>query len=349
MKLTEDKLASAIKAGNFSRVYYIYGKEPFLINMYVDRIIEKAVGADANDFNLRRFEGNPDPDMLSDVVDTLPVFTEYKVVTVKDFSTETRTTSTDKQYLEIVANVPESAILVFYCINIEPDEKKARTKKFIDAVNKAGTVCSIDAMKAPKIAALCVKKAAKEGVVISDGDALFLTERVGGKMQVASDETAKLISYVGNGGVIDRGTIELLVPKLLEAEAYDLADAINAGRRADAYRIIDELFRKQVEAVQIMAALSGTFFDMYCANLAKNNGIGANEATKLFGHYGGKAWVFTNHIYTPAARLDTAYLRETVRILSETDIELKSIPVDGRVQVEKAVTRLFECRERRGR
>ncbi len=345
MKVNEDKLAAAIKAGDLSRVYFIYGKEPFLINMYVDRIIEKAVGTEANDFNLRRFEGNPDPDMLSDVVDTLPVFSEYKVVTVKDFSTETRMTSTDKLYLDIVANVPESAILVFYCIDIEPDEKKARTKRFIEAVGKAGTVCSIDIMKAPKIASLCVKKAAKEGIVISDDDALYLVERVGGRMQNASDETAKLMSYIGSGGRITRDTIELLVPKRLEAEVFDLADAINAGRRTDAFRIVDELFRKQITAVNIMSALSGAFFDMYCANLAKNSGVSGSEAAKLFGHFSGKAWIFTNKIYPPAARLDTAYLRETVSILSETDIALKSIPVDGRVQVEQAVAKLFMCRE----
>lgn len=347
MKVTEDRLSAAIRGGKLDRLYFIYGKEPFLISMYVDRLIKKTVGEDAIDFNLQRLDGCPDPDLLSDYVDTLPVFSEVKVVTVKDFDPDGNLPSNDKRYLDIIENIPESTILVLYCINVAIDEKKARTKKFLAAAEKAGTVCCIDMMKAPKIAELCVKKAAKGGIVMSQDDALYLTDRVGGQMSAASDETAKLMSYVGEGGTITRESINALVPKQLEAEVFDLADAINAGRRADAYRIIDELFRKQIKPVNIMSALSGTFLDMYCAKLAKNGGLGAQDAAKSFGHFGGKAWVFSNKIYPAAARLEISYLRETVSLLSETDIALKSVPVDSRVLIEQAVTKLFICREKR--
>lgn len=347
MKLTEDKLSASIKAGDFSRVYFIYGKEPFLISMYADRIIKKAVGDDANDFNLQRLDGCPDPDLLADYIDTLPVFSEVKVVVIKDFDPENKLSSDDKRYLDIVANVPDSAILLIYCINTAIDEKKARTKKFIAAVEKAGTVCSVELMKAPKIAELCVKKAAKSGIVMSYDDALALTERVGGSMSAASDETAKLMSYVGEGGTISRSDIDALVPKQLEAEVFDLADAINAGKRAEAYRIVDELFEQQINAVNIMNALAGTFLDMYCAKLAKNSGMNAQSAAQSFGYYGGKAWVFSNKIFPAAARLGIAYLRETVSLLSETDIALKSVRTSSRVLIDEAVTKLFICREKR--
>lgn len=349
MKLTEDKLSASIRAGKFERVYFIYGKEPFLISMYADRIIKKTVGEDALDFNLQRLDGSPDPDMLSDYIDTLPVFSEVKVVAVKDFDPENKLSSNDKRYLEIIGNVPETAILLIYCINTVIDDKKARTKKFIAACEKAGIVCCIDMMKAPKIAELCVKKAAKDGIVMSFDDALALTERVGGSMSAASDETAKLMNYVGKGGTITAESIEALVPKQLEAEVFDLADAINAGKRADAYRIIAELFGKQLKPINIMSALSGTFLDMYCAKLAKNGGLGAQAAAQSFGHFGGKAWVFSNKIYPAAARLEISYLRETVGILSETDIALKSVKVDSRVLIEEAVTKLFMCRDKRQR
>ena len=349
MKLTEDKLNSALRAGRFERLYFLYGKEPFLIQMYVDKIIRKTVGDDALDFNLQRLEGCPEPDLLSDMVDTLPVFAEVKVVTVKDFDPEKFVAATEKKYHEIASNVPDSAILVLYCVNVDIDEKKNKTKKFIDTVDKSGgVVCSIDLMPAPRIAELCVRKAVKDGIVISQDDGLFLTERTGSRMNVASDETAKLMSYVGKGGTITREHIDMLVPKQLEAEVFDLANAINSGRRADSYRIIDELFSKQINAVSIMGAMSGTFLDMYCAKLAKNAGLSSQAASGAFGYFGGKAWAF-GRSYTAAVGLDIAYLRETVKILSETDIALKSVPVDGRVLVEETVTKLFMCREKRRR
>ncbi len=349
MKITEDKLASAIRSGNIGKLYYLYGKEPFLINMHTDRIIKKTVGDDALDFNLQRLDGNPDPALLSDYIESLPVFAERKVITVKDYDPEKNDNDTDKRMLDIISDIPDTAVVVFYCTGIEPDEKKAKTKKFIAAVEKNGIVCAVEQMKAPKIAELCVKKAAKAGVVLSYDDALELTERVGGSMTSASDETAKLISYAGQGGTVTRENINALVPKRLEAEVFDLAAAINAGKRADAFHIIDELFSQQISPVNILSALAGAYLDMYCAKLAKVNGISPANAAQMFGYYGGRQWGFANKVYPAASRLETGYLRETVSLMSETDIKLKSSAVDKRIIIEEAVTKLFMCREKRQR
>ena len=346
MKITEDRLAAEIKAGKLGRLYYIYGAEPLLIQMYVDRIIAKAVGEDPIDFNLHRLEGNPPADLLADYIDTLPVFSDVKVITIKDFNP--KITVSDKTqkitYAELFADIPETAIVVLYDLNDAVDEKDDATKKFLAAAEKNGVTCRIELMRAPKIAELCVKKAAKSGIVISYDDALSLTERTGGVMKNASDEMAKLMSFVGEGGRITAQTIEALVPKRLEAEIYDLANAINAGKRAEAYRIIDTLFKKQTNAVSVMSALAGTFLDMYCSRLAKMSGQSAADAAKALGYVRGRAWVFTNKVFPMASRLDLKYLRESVSILSESDIAMKSVPVDNRTLIEEAVTKLFMCR-----
>ncbi len=349
MKITEDVLSADIRAGRFERVYLIYGKEPFLISMYTDKIIKKTVGDDALDFNLQRLDECPDAELLSDYAEALPVFAERKVITVKDPDPEKFDEVKLSGYLNIISDIPDTTILVFFCTGAEPDEKKAKTKKFIAAVEKAGAVCAIDLMKPPKIAELCVKKAAKAGIVLSYDDALFLTERVGGRMSSASDETSKLMSYAGKGGTIDRTAIEALVPKQLDAEVFDLAGAINSGRKAEAFRVIDELFAEQETPVGILSALSGAYLDLYFAKLAKSEGMNPNDAAKMFGYFKGRAWGFANKVYPAAARLETGYLRETVGLLFDADIKMKSMPGDGRTLIEETVTKLFICRENRMR
>ncbi len=349
MKIRQDALSKDIKAGKTGNLYFIYGKEPMLISGYADRLVEKTVGADADDFNLQRLGDLPDPDILTDYVEALPVFADLKAVLVKDFDPEKADAELSKRYLGIVSDVPETTVLIFYSPSLDIEEKgmKAKTKKFIETVDKHGIVCAVEQLKPPQIAKLCVDKAAKEGIVISPDDALFLAERTGGQMIPASDEMSKLMSYVGKGGKITRGEIEMLVPKQLSAGVFELADAINSGRRADAFRIIDELFLQQLEAISIMGALSGTFLDMYCAKLAKNDGISAQKAAPMFGCFGGKAWVFSNKIYPAAANLPVGYLRQTVAALSEADITLKSRPVDQQTVIEETVVKLFALRDRR--
>ena len=349
MKIKEEALSADINAGRFARVYLIYGKEPFLISMYTDRIIKKTVGEDALDFNLQRLDECPDAELLSDYVEALPVFAEEKVITIKDPDIEKFDEAKLEAYLNIISDVPETTILVFFCTGAEPDEKKAKTKKFIAAVDKAGVVCQTELMKPPKIAELCVKKAAKDGIIISQDDALFLVERVGGRMTVASDETAKLMSYAGKGGTITRASVEALVPRQLDAKVFDLANTINCGKKAESYRVIDELFAELETPVGILSALSGAYLDLYCAKLAKINGLGPTEAAEMFGYYKGRAWGFTNKVFPASARLEIGYLRETVGLLFDADIKMKSAATDGRTLLEETVTKLFICRERRMR
>ena len=347
MKIKEDRLAADIKAGKLANLYFIYGKEPMLISMYAERIVEKSVGADADDFNLQRMNEAPAPDILADYVEALPVFADRKTVLVKDFDPEKSDNDTAKRYLEIVSDVPDTTILVFYSPALDIEEKgmKAKTKKFVEAVDAHGIRCVIEQMKPPKIAELCVKKAANEGIVISPDDALFLVERTGGQMTPASDETAKLMNYVGKGGRITRTEIEMLVPKQLTAGIFELADAVNKGRRAEAFRIIDELFLQQLEAVSIMGALASAYLDMYCARLAKAEGVNSQSAAQMFGFFGGKAWVFSNKIYPAAANLDIGYLRRSVEILSEADIRLKSGAADAQTVIEESVVRIFGLKD----
>ena len=344
LRLTESKLSAEIKTGRLASVYLLYGKEPFLITTYAGKLTDRATGGDPNDLDYVKFDTCPDADMLSDCVDTPPMLCERKVVAVKDMEVDKLTPTEFGRYLDIITGVTEPALLILYFPN-ELDEKKSNAKKLIAAVENIGTVCKLDMMKPPKIAELCVRKAAKAGVVISQEDALYLVDRVGGKMTEAGDETAKLISYAGSGGMIYRAQIDALVPKQLDAGVFDLAAAINSGRRQEAFSIVDELFAEQTEPVNILSALATTYLDLYCARLAMTDRIPAPSAAQMFGLSGGRMWVFTNKTFPAASRLELGYLRETVRVLSQSDILLKSSPVSGRTVIDRTVADLFVCRE----
>lgn len=272
MKQTEEQLGADLRAGRLARVYYLYGKEPFLVRTYFDRVIKKAVGGE-EDFNLIRFTGNPDLSLLSDHIDGLPVFAERKVVAVSDLDPEKMDAESFSRLLEIVSDVPDTTVLLIGITGISADEKKAKTKKLIAAAEKSGVVCRFDFMQTSKIAELVIKKAAKGGIVISRGDAVYLTERVLGNLTLVSEETAKLMSFVGAGGTIDRPVIDMLVAKQLDTSVYELATAINAGKRAEAFRIIGDLIFQRVDPIVILSALSGAYLDFTARSSRKRQGF----------------------------------------------------------------------------
>ncbi len=345
MVLTEEKLNSDIRGGRIGRVYYLYGKEPFLVKTYVDKIIKKTVGSDPLDFNFIRLNGNPDTSMLNDYIDGLPVFADMKTVVINDIDPEKMDKETHETYLEIIKNIPDTSVVVFNITGFQPDEKKAKTKKFIAAVDKAGTVCRLDGIPQAKIAGLIVKKAAKQGVVISGEDAMYLSERVLCNMTLVSEETTKLINYVGTGGTITREIIDKLVGKLLDTSVYELATAINSGKRAEAFRILDDLTAERIEPVIILSALSGAYLDFYRAKVAKVTGVLPGQAAEQLGYPKNREWVL-NKAMTAVSKLRIDYLRNTVFILNEADGLMKSSALDSRIILEQAVTRLFAAGEK---
>ncbi len=346
MVLTEEKLNADIRGGRIERVYYLYGKEPFLVKTYTDKIVKKTVGADPIDFNFIKLGSNPDIGLLNDYIDGLPVFADVKTIVVNDIDPEKMDKEELDAYITAIENVPETTVLVFGVTGFQPDEKKAKTKKFIAAAGKAGAVCKLDGIPQAKIAGLIVKKAAKQGIVISGEDAVYLTERVLCNMTLVSEETAKLMNYVGTGGVITREIIDKLVGKLLDTSVYELATAINSGRRAEAFRILDDLMAERIEPVVILSAMSGTYLDFYRAKLAKMTGVLPSQAAEQFGYPKNREWVL-NKAMNAVSKLRIGYLRETVSILSRADIAMKSSPADSRTVIEKAVAELFLAGEKR--
>lgn len=340
MTLAEDRLSAEIRAGRLARVYFLYGKEPFLVKTYTERIIKKSVGVDALDFNLVKINGNPDMSLLSDHVDGLPVFAERKLVAINDIEPEKLDKDSFEQLLSIISEVPETTILLFHNTGVSIDERKSQSKKFVAAVEKSGVVCKLDAMPQPKIAELVIKKAAKQGVVISREDALYLTERVLCSLNLVSEETAKLISYAGNGGVIDRAMIDSLVAKQLDTSVYELATAINAGKREEAFTIIGNLIFERVEPIVILSALSGTYLDFYRAKIAKMTGVLPDQTAEDFGYAKNRVWVMSKAM-NAVSKLRVDYLRKTLAILNEADIAMKSSSIDSQTVIEQAVTRLF--------
>lgn len=341
MTLTEDKLSAAIRGGTIEKIYYLYGNEPFLTKTYTDRIIKKCVGDDALDFNLIRISGNPDPELLGDYIEGLPVFAERKVIVINDFDIESLDADTIKRYTDMFSDIPDTSTVLINITGIEVDAKKAKTKKLIALIEKEGCVCFFDFMSQTKIAELVIKKAGKAGIVISRENALHLVELTLCNVTLVSEECAKLCSYVGNGGNITRETIDRLVSKQLDTSIYALATAITAGKSADAFTILDELYSQRIEPVIIMSALSGAFVDFYRAKTGKATGATSNDIAEKFSYPKNRVWAVGKSM-NAVSRIDIAYIRRCIGILYNTDIKTKSSPQDSKTLIETAIVALLQ-------
>lgn len=339
-KIDEPRLKAELKAGKLSRVYFLFGEEDFLIKMYTDKIIAAALGDEPSDMNFVKYKGNPKSDELIDHTDSLPFFAEYKVVLITDLEPDNMESSEVNAYEALVEELPDTTVLIFSETGVKVDYKKpkAKMKKLIAAVEKAGVVCELNYMSAAQIATLAEKKATRLGCALSRDNGLYLAELCGMSLSSVSTEVEKLCAYTGSGE-ITREAIEKLTPRHIDTSLYTLAGELFAGRTAGAFRILDDLFVQRIDPVTILATLSGYFVDLYRAKLGKAVKASYSETASAFKYPPHRSFVMRN-AYSTVNKLSEGYLAACVDILYNTNKLMNSSKADKRTLIEEALTRI---------
>ncbi len=231
-------------------------------------------------------------------------------------------------------------MFVIFSASIEMDNSKEKTKKIIAAAAKNGIAVKFDSLKDYQTAEKIQKKAEKAGRIISRQNALYIAQLLLCDLTAASNETSKLIAYTVPGGEITREIIDKLVSKQISVSVFGLAAAITAGKRQEAFNILDELFIMRTEPVNILSALSMTYVDFYRAKTALRAGVNSENTAADF-EYPYKRTFAVGKAFSAVRNITPAYLRNALRILNRADIKLKSIPVSSRIILEQAVVQLM--------
>lgn len=340
-KITESALKKEL-GGGLSRVYFLYGEEDFLVKTYAEKIAAAAVGEE-RDMNFVKYADAPSADEVSDYLDSMPFLADYKCVLIEDLDFDSMNAAEQNSYLKLIANVPETSVLIIAQLHIDPvvyDPKKgkAKAKKLLAEAEKSGVSCEFRYLPAAKVCGLIIRRFERAGCSISEENAFHLAEECGNSLTVLGGEIDKLTAY-RKGGEVTREDIAALVPKRVDAGIYTLADAIFAGETDRAYRILDELFLQGYEPHAVFSVLSGHITDLYRARLALDDGRNSAQAATALGYPPNRAFVLRN-AFTKAAKLPRAYLADCIYIMYTTNKLLNSSRADSRELIEKSVAEI---------
>lgn len=366
MRRSEQQLGADIKAGKLARVYMLYGEEDFLIRMYTDRLVSFAVPEDAREMNFRKYslvpgadkgsgsDRPPKVDELSDFVNSMPFFAERKCVLLKNFDADVLDKDELEGYIALINDLPDTGVVIFTREDTGDDPKKfrekldkAKMKKLIEAIDRNGIVCELNYFTQAKLEGMAIAKCRRAGCEISEENAAFLAESVGGSLSLLQTEVEKLCAYKVSGE-ITRTDIEMLVPKRIEGNIYAIAKELFAGRVGGAMEIVNAMFIQQVEPINIMAALSGHFVDLYRAKLGINAKKSYSDAAAVFGYYGKRQYAMKT-AYSQARSLSEEYLGDCIAVLYNANKLLNSTKKERRrLVIEQAMIEIAARLEVRG-
>jgi DNA polymerase-3 subunit delta len=336
-KLSEETLKKHIKEQSFLPVYVLYGEEQYLIGRYVSQITDATVGDCMPDFNLARLSGEGlTLSQLLASAEVLPVMHSHRCILVQDFSPKEQEDSALKEWAAYLADPCPGNVIIFYYTTLRP-AAVGKWKTFLSACEKHGGVLKLDKKTEQDLVKILCSGAGKRGCRMTASTASYLIGCVGNDMNTLLRELEKLCAYKLNQEVTDRD-VDLLCTKTLTATAFQMVQKINRKDSVGALNILQNLFQMREEPIKIMGALASSYVNLYRALTAQEASIPLGEFGKELGMKNPNNLQYS---LRDARTLGGKRLDESLRLLSESDKKLKSLPVDGKIILEQTVVELL--------
>ncbi len=335
---TEQELKQHLKEGVPKRVYFLWGDEPYLSARYAERIRAISVGGELSEFNCEALDGQEcTAEQIEAAAETLPLMAERKCVTVRDFNAAGNAGETAR-ILELLANPPETCVLIFWQCGVAADVKKnAKWKAFAAAADKCGAAVELPRRTAAEAARLLCAGAKKRGCTLRPAEAELLVSRCGSDLHRLLGELDKLCA-IADGGDITETLIRGATGESLEARVFDLSKQLLAGNMTQAQEIVHTLQETREKPTAVLAVLSGAYVDWYRVKVAQLGGMPAEAVGRVFS-YRGREFVLRNAA-RDVQRLPIEVLRDSLRLLGRADRTMKSSPVDKWLVLERTVVQL---------
>ncbi len=340
--VNENTLKKMITSGEVPGLYVIAGEEKYLVARLAKQLIKRAAGETFPEFNDQSFTDDSSLDSIADAAEALPFFAERKCVSVADFDVESKSASDLDKLYELWEVCPETTTLVFWYPTLDFDGKRSsKWKKFLSQAETRGTVTMCVRRTQGDLQRYLVQEAGRNGCTMERPAQRKLLEYTGPDMTALHSEMEKLCAYaLGSGSTeVTPEMVEEMAAKSAETTAFLMAGALVAGRYDEAYRLLDLLFYQREDPISIAGALSSSYLDMVRVRAALENGGTFADAAQ-YGDYKKKQFVL-ERAQKNVKGVSQQVLRESIHLLVEADLALKSSRLDQRVVLDELIAKLL--------
>lgn len=311
-----------ISSNALAGAYLLHGNEEFVKDALV-KSAHSIVDADMRAFNVSSLT-EPTLSELSDACETLPFFTDKRLVVCHGLAKDTDNSA----LVSYLKRMSESTVLLL-CITGAVNERSSLLAYFRSIEHEVlfSTLSEQDLIK------WCITKATASGAVLDMRTARLFVRLVGSDMMNISNELFKLIDMVGEGGVITPQIISSCSIGNVEIKVFDMIDSFTAGKVLDGMRSLHSLLEDENEALGLAAFLESRVKLMLEARRLLDSGLSpANAVAKMEG---------SRYANTKACNVAAKYsfeqLSGLVRALADVGYRMMSGGVKASALIETAM------------
>lgn len=330
-----ENLRRDLSAGTLKNLYVFHGEERYLLSYYLDQL-KSRIPVGTEEFNHKRFDGKSLPLRdLVEAIDALPVFAENTLTEIWDYDFSKINEENRKELLSILSDIPEYACVVFVFDTIE--FKLDGRVKANAAIKKLFNVVEFKAQEKSELTKWIAKHFKSSGKKIDKETAEYLSFVTGGLMTGLSGEINKLAAYV-TGEFITKNDIDAVVIPVIDAQTYELTDAILNGNRELALKKLSDLLSMNEAPHKILFSIALKIRQLLCAKILQKSGKTIRDFMSLCGI---KYEFQAKGIYSAARKMSMESCKKLVACTSDTAYKLNSSSQDGGDLLKELLVKLI--------
>ena len=270
---------SELRSKNFKHIYLLYGTEGYLIRQYRKALID-ALLPDDSGMNLSVFnEKDFDEASVIETCDTMPFFSEHRVILCDNTGCFDRKSEKLSQY---IGNIPESAYLIFTESKI--DKRKAMFKK----VKEYGNPQELNMPDEENLKKWMLKRIKNAGLNITRSAWSAFYMRTSDSMDNMSNEMDKLISYCQGNEVITEEDVNAICMNWLDDKVYEMIEAIaskDLSRATNLYRDMLLLHERPIAILNRLRSQFARLLTLKEMSFRRESDASITKATRIPGYF----------------------------------------------------------------
>lgn len=315
-----------IKTGQFQKIYLIYGEEAYLRQQFEKRLVDAIICDDT--MNCTYFKGKEtDITQIISIADTLPFFSERRVVVIEDsglFKKES------KELADYLPTMPDTTCMIFR--ESEVDKRNRLYKK----VKELGYVSEMKRQTERELERWVLGMLHNDGIQITSGNMNYLLQCIGNDMSFLKNEVEKLISYLGDKKVVDRVDIDAICTVQITGHIFEMIDAMSRHNQKGAMRLYYDLIQLKEPAMRILYLINRQYMQLYQIKELMEQG---KQGKELASEAGLSPYI-ANKVCQKARVFTLAELKHCMEKCLEMDEGIKTGLIKDQVAVEMLIVEL---------
>lgn len=316
------KLKQQLKQNDLKNIYLFVGEEKYLVDMYLKKITDLALGDGLREFNYSHYnEDNEDYESFVNDIEAYPTMAGKKVVVLKN-TKFIKLKDYQKPLCELLGNLPDYAVVII----VEEEASKIK-KALTDVINKKGEIVEFKKQSVADLRAWVTRQLSQKNKQMNNDDMEYLVNLCERSLEKLSVECEKLMSAT-EGNFITRAIIDELVKVPVEYKIFEMSDHLLSGNAEKAYAILNGFKISKEQPIVIFITIYKQLADIYMFRVLGEEGKNAAEYLAP-----NRKWL-ASKLSAEARRHSKEKIRMGMRLCAEFDLQIKSGKIDGFTALE---------------